>query len=1727
MRVIKRLIISLVFSSIFLSFFMVFFTTPIQAASFETIWQNNNDFNQNESAINQGQPLQNPNTVLENITVSENQVKLSHNQEKTIPLNLANNSIASQSSWLDDQLTLALINKEKLIDFSQVNYLNYLSPEKNKSLQINQGDFTGLSLYPTRKAISEKESSNLGYKPKIFLDQNNNPIIIFRKKNEPKFILIKQEASGSIREIEINDNFNETIDGDFYTGFSAVVDQQNNTAYLSYLSLDLDLGQKLVRIIKINLNDLSKQTITSTPLTQLGIDGLSNSISIGLIGSDQIVISFTSFVNGVYHWVVTVFDHDHWYSPLNPKDKFAILTMQGNIRASRSLKYQSQVISFQDNNVFKSFLLGIDATEKLFGYQLSEQGLVPLGANGFLTELNTESANSLQSAYLGSNKLALVYSKKIDISGTLYQQVMIRGFDVNQNDWFSITENNIIETNVSANKNQVILSSLHSSDNGNFISVFWSQVVYGKYQICASSFEATNPQLGFYKGFETECNNVSNDTWSAKDSSVTNFIDQDNKKIEYLAYESVRGNNNIIVLKKIIRRYSNQATVVTIPLLENNDQDIWKVLLEPEENLPSPQDQQINYFISVDNGDSFQPINKGIITSLEQTGQNLMIKVVIESNLDTDDINLLPLLKNIKLTTSFDYYQTGSLITDNIDLGINQQLLKIIAQTEHQDKIKLYLKTGNQLLEPETIDWTDCQIELDTVITAGNCVDPDHRWAVFKIELNKVEARVSPSLSSLSQLSQRYQENGQISHLIIDTQEERVFDALKMLGDLPESTSIWYQVRVADSQEEIETKDWSTIYKIHQLNRIQQFNQEYLGKVIELRIILQSDPDNYYTPVIDQLLLRHIKNLAPQLEINEIKQVNDGDFQGWLKIDFNLADFEDGGFNQFPDQRSTTYNGDDGMVKLDFFYSLDQGQSWQIIEVVDSNNQAVGNLQPNQVLQNYTVFWDGRQDLNNSFKNDVLVKITADDGNLNFNLSQLIQENVRLDYTPPIITDFSLDATPMISTSKLLENGSQFNGKVTNSPNLTLNIQTSDESNSSFLWSWQIDSNNHLINPSKITIINNQTTDVLNLNFVQTEEIVTIYGQVQDEYANLSQIENKQILVDFLSPEKATGLTVSDASDPNYDDVQTSIVFSRPNEKYHDISFYRIYRGTDNNNLLPLKEIYSVEGQPVAELIKVFTIDDNNLFNQQQYYYAIETIDLIGNSSGISETKNIAIGEENSDGFPDKQPDITEIETNVWGNSVLINWKTDIPANSKVVYSQDENNLADKKEIADLDINHSILFESLTEASQYYYKIVSSSETNKQSESQVLTFTTDSLNTGTNMIQNGAPDVRTETNSAVLSFITTKPVLTEIIYGLDENLSLSFKEDNLASNHLITLEALEAGKRYFYQLKLTDEQNIIEESSVFELVTKPEDGQQISSVIINEITSSSALINISLTDIGEVKIKAQSGSDSKTQTSQKAQLHSFKLTDLKPQTTYKINIEADFDNKTVNSSDYSLTTLESVKIDKIKVEALGAGKVQVNFTTNLAAIGTIFYGLNQNELNEQRGDSDYKTDHSLIIDNLNQNKNYYYYVKAMEKNGTNSQSQTLNFTTGSDSTGPEITNISFEALNSGVEANSGKIVVNFETNEPSQGLVLYSQNLGQNNHYDQQTDQEEVLTTKHLFYLGSLQTSSVYHFMIEQEDQSGNLSQSTDYIATTLEPGTSPIEIVVQSWSEIFSWLIK
>ncbi|MBU0708050.1 fibronectin type III domain-containing protein [Patescibacteria group bacterium] len=429
---------------------------------------------------------------------------------------------------------------------------------------------------------------------------------------------------------------------------------------------------------------------------------------------------------------------------------------------------------------------------------------------------------------------------------------------------------------------------------------------------------------------------------------------------------------------------------------------------------------------------------------------------------------------------------------------------------------------------------------------------------------------------------------------------------------------------------------------------------------------------------------------------------------------------------------------------------------------------------------------------------------------------------------------------------------------------------------------------------------------------------------------------------------------------------------------------------------------------------------------------------------------------------------------------------------------------------------------------EYYYKVVASDKAGAVSDStDPVSEIPEGRYTEPPAITE-LPSATPDSFSALIKWRTEREASSFVTFGLTRD---EWTEEQgtaaLVEAHSTKVTGLQPKTTYYYQVKSIDIDENIAYSEVYSFVTL--EAPRVSEVAISDIRLFDATItwktNKETTTSIEYGTTTQYGTTYTDVGGSYTFTHTVKLDKLTDGTTYHLKMAgADSNGNSVQSDNYSFTTLTFPRVSDVKFQNKSEGETEVTWTTNVPTTSTVEY-YSADIPSKTQGNTALVNDHSILLFGLDDATTYSTKIRGIDQFGYEAVSDELTFTTLEDTTPPIVSNVKSESNTVGSgDASKIQIIVSWQTNEPTTSKAEYGEGLS-NDAYSGETEENAELVFEHLIVISGLSQARTYHFRVVSTDKAGNQTKSDSYSVLTSRKRESFLQMVVADLESTFSWL--
>ncbi|MBP9732308.1 MAG: fibronectin type III domain-containing protein [Candidatus Magasanikbacteria bacterium] len=451
----------------------------------------------------------------------------------------------------------------------------------------------------------------------------------------------------------------------------------------------------------------------------------------------------------------------------------------------------------------------------------------------------------------------------------------------------------------------------------------------------------------------------------------------------------------------------------------------------------------------------------------------------------------------------------------------------------------------------------------------------------------------------------------------------------------------------------------------------------------------------------------------------------------------------------------------------------------------------------------------------------------------------------------------------------------------------------------------------------------------------------------------------------------------------------------------------------------------------------IHTVSLTNLAPNTTYYFRVRSLDPDGNEG---------IGTQAPNGYVYTTltgPIISDVSTaEIRNTEATITWATDQSSDSYVVFSTSSSFAASSTVGSPLEVtSHEVTLPSLIPGTVYYYFVQSGQVTDKnivEGQYEYYTFETTADLTAPVITFDAGDDVIITDSSLVLTFATDEPATSTILYGTSELYGSSVVNNNLNSDHHVSLTGLLSGTVYYLSIQVSDEDR--NQSSALEFTVTTTDSADytapiISSVSTRVVTDDEALILWSTDEAATGRVHYGTTSSVYTESSDLVSTynreHFVTLSGLTTSTEYfYVVVSVDASGNGSTSTEYSFTTLEELSeesevqlreetayaqgladaapdpdyvapiISNVTSTVVTDDEALIIWSTDEGATGRVHYGTSASSYTESSDFvSTFNSEHAITLHNLTTSTQYYFIVVSADSSANTTTSSEYTFTT--------------------------------------------------------------------------------------------------------------------------------
>lgn len=541
-----------------------------------------------------------------------------------------------------------------------------------------------------------------------------------------------------------------------------------------------------------------------------------------------------------------------------------------------------------------------------------------------------------------------------------------------------------------------------------------------------------------------------------------------------------------------------------------------------------------------------------------------------------------------------------------------------------------------------------------------------------------------------------------------------------------------------------------------------------------------------------------------------------------------------------------------------------------------------------------------------------------------------------------------------------------------------------------------------------------------------------------------------------------------------------------------------------------------------SNTVYVVAVDDNDNYSPSNYVTATFTL----NSSSPDPAQNLTVA------------DSSVKEASIWRASLA--WSApDYKGTGDITYIIQRSDDGETWTTVTTTTGTAYV-DTVAESKQYYWRIgtrdTSEDSINSPSYTNAVTLTPKGAFTAPADLSSGPAASSITTKRATISWTTSRTSDSKVAFGTssEDYLDEEIYNSTHTTDHSLKLTNLEPGTTYYYVTKWTDEDGNTGESEEKTFTTSP--APTVQDIEVTNVGLSSAIIKFTTTNATQAKIYYGESTDfggAKTvSTSTLESTYTVEINELQDNTKYyfKINTfdqeEAEYEGSILDFTTLPRPRISNVRIQQVKDTAQSALSVTWESNTEISSIVT-YYPESNPEFAQDEVDVKLTSDqHEMIITGLLPDTVYYLTVSGRDKIGNEAISDTLKFTTASDTRPPEIIDLVVEGTSVSlqpIKENPSQLIVSWNTDEPATSQVEYGEGTGEN--YSQLTQEDSDYSYNHVVVINNLSPARVYHLRVISRDLAGNEAKSIDTVTITPKATDNALDLVITNLRQAFGFL--
>jgi len=464
------------------------------------------------------------------------------------------------------------------------------------------------------------------------------------------------------------------------------------------------------------------------------------------------------------------------------------------------------------------------------------------------------------------------------------------------------------------------------------------------------------------------------------------------------------------------------------------------------------------------------------------------------------------------------------------------------------------------------------------------------------------------------------------------------------------------------------------------------------------------------------------------------------------------------------------------------------------------------------------------------------------------------------------------------------------------------------------------------------------------------------------------------------------------------------------------------------------------------------------------------------------------------------------------GTGAKISWSTDEGADSVVEFG---TTLSYGKAGVNLDrtIAHEIVLSDLLPLTFYSYRISSADAYGNRSLFTTGSFTT-TLSDAPITPTTSTEDI-IEPDAAEEMFLISMKRAAELIKSLSTQVSVEVLESSLLDQASIIQQLSDLLPR-----PVIGGQPVVDESANNATISWTTDKE-----------SNSLIEFVPESVFNETGVYTQTIGDSIVYTND----HSVEIQGLKPATTYRYRVVSRTPTGAESKSkDFSFTTkAQSIEITSYKITITSPEEALFTWSTSLPTDSSISFAPYRNgtpsiEARQVVRDPSIVTEHSMTLTGLEGGVVYDIELSGKDSSGNTVSKLIQGFLTDDTDASPIISQIKTDSSIIPGAKDRIQVIISWVTNELATSQVFYRSGFGSEGaEFEQSTTIDTNYTKKHIVVVTNFEPGSVYQFVVESKDSSGNVGRSKTLTVLTPQKEESVFQVIMGNFEDLFGWVGK